>query len=75
MAGNGKALANNAFVQSLDEDGLFEFISKGRSPTDPLNTTGIQMPPKGGNPAMSEDDILDVIAYLRTLQPSAAGSK
>lgn len=75
VAGNGKALANNAFVQSLDEDGLFEFLSKGRSPTDPLNTTGIQMPPKGGNPAMSEDDILDVIAYLRTLQPSAAGSK
>ncbi len=74
IAGNGKALANNAFVQSLDEDGLFEFISKGRAPTDPLNTTGIQMPPKGGNPAMSEDDILDVIAYLRTLQPAASGS-
>lgn len=74
IAGNGKALANNAFVQSLDEDGLFEFISKGRSPTDPLNTTGIQMPPKGGNPAMSEDDILDVIAYLRTLQPASSDS-
>ena len=74
IAGNGKALANNAFIQSLDEDGLFEFISKGRSPTDPLNTTGIQMPPKGGNPAMSEDDILDVIAYLRTLQPAASES-
>ncbi len=74
IAGNGKALASNAFIQSLDEDGLFEFISKGRSPTDPLNTTGIQMPPKGGNPAMSEDDILDVIAYLRTLQPASSES-
>ncbi|MBX3315731.1 MAG: c-type cytochrome [Phycisphaeraceae bacterium] len=74
IAGNGKALASNAFIQSLDEDGLFEFLSKGRSPTDPLNTTGIQMPPKGGNPAMSEDDILDVIAYLRTLQPASSES-
>lgn len=70
VAGNGKALKGNAFVVSLDDDGLFEFITKGRGPTDAANTTGIQMPPKGGNPALSEDDILDIIAYLRTLQPS-----
>jgi disulfide bond formation protein DsbB len=68
VPGNGKPLVNNAFVQSLDDDALLEFITRGRSPTDPKNTTGIQMPPKGGNPAMTEDDILDVIAYLRTLQ-------
>jgi cytochrome c5 len=30
------------------------------------------MPAKGGNPALSDDDILDVIAYLRSLQSSAA---
>lgn len=69
IAGNGKTLANNTFIQSLDDDGLLAFIKQGRAPTDPASTTGIQMPPKGGNPAMSEDDILDVIAYLRTLQP------
>ncbi len=69
VAGNGKALANNEFIQSLDDDGLLAFVKQGRSPTDPKNTTGIQMPPKGGNPALSEDDPLDIIAYLRTLQP------
>ncbi|HRJ49920.1 MAG: c-type cytochrome [Phycisphaeraceae bacterium] len=74
IAGNGKALASNSFIQSLDDDALLDFIKKGRTPTDPKNTTGIQMPPKGGNPAMSDDDILDVIAYLRTLQPKAAAS-
>lgn len=68
IAGNGKALANNEFIRSLDDDALLAFIKQGRSPTDPKNTTGIQMPPKGGNPAMSDDDILDVIAYLRTRQ-------
>lgn len=72
VAGNGKALANNAFVQSLDDDGLLAFIQQGRAPSDPKNTTGIQMPPKGGNPAMTEDDLLDVIAYLRTLQPAGS---
>jgi disulfide bond formation protein DsbB len=68
IAGNGKALVNNVFVQSLDDDGLLAFIKQGRTPTDPKNTTGIQMPPKGGNPALSDDDLLDVISYLRTLQ-------
>ncbi len=70
ISGNGKALVNNAFIQSLDDDALLAFVVQGRAPGDPKNTTGIQMPPKGGNPAMTEDDILDVIAYLRTLQPS-----
>lgn len=74
IAGNGKALANNEFIRSLDDDSLLAFIKQGRSPSDPKNTTGIQMPPKGGNPAMSDDDILDVIAYLRTLQGTKPGT-
>lgn len=78
ITGNGKALAKNQFVQSLDDDGLLAFIKQGRGPSDPKSTTGIQMPPKGGNPALSDDDILDIISYLRTLQgasPSAAAGK
>ncbi|MBL8880543.1 MAG: c-type cytochrome [Phycisphaerales bacterium] len=70
ISGNGKPLVNNPFVQSLDDDGLLAFVKQGRAPSDPKNTTGIQMPPKGGNPAMSDDDILDVISYVRTLQPA-----
>ena len=76
IQGNGKRLVTNDFIRSLDDDALLAFIKQGRAPTDPKNTTGIQMPPKGGNPAMSDDDILDIIAYLRTLQggkPVAAG--
>jgi len=67
-AGLGKQLANSAFVQSLDDAALLAFIKKGRYPGDPTNTTGVGMPAKGGNPALSEDDLLDIIAYLRTLQ-------
>lgn len=72
ITGNGKPLVNNPFVQSLSDDDLLAFVKQGRSPSDPKNTTGIQMPPKGGNPAMSDDDILDVISYVRTLQPARA---
>ncbi len=74
IAGNGKALVRNEFLASLDDEAVFAFIQRGRSPSDPLNTTGIQMPPKGGNPALSEDDILDIISYLRTLQGDTPGA-
>jgi mono/diheme cytochrome c family protein len=69
MPGLGKDLTTSPFVKSLDDDGLLAFLMKGRDPSDPLNTTKIAMPPKGGNPALSEDDLLDIIAHLRSLQP------
>lgn len=68
IKGNGKTLQKNDFIKSLKDDDLLAFVKAGRSPSDPKNTTGIQMPPKGGNPALSDDDLLDIIAYLRTLQ-------
>jgi disulfide bond formation protein DsbB len=71
IAGNGKALRDNAFIRSLsDDEELLAFILKGRDPGDPMNTTGVGMPARGGNPALSEDDLLDIISYLRTLQPA-----
>lgn len=68
LPGNGKDLVNSAFCKSLNDDDLLAFLKKGRDPSDPANTTGVGMPPKGGNPALSDDDLLDVIAYLRSLQ-------
>jgi disulfide bond formation protein DsbB len=64
----GKDLTQSVFTKGLDDDALLEFLKRGRDPGDPSNTTGVAMPPKGGNPALSEDDLLDVIAYLRSLQ-------
>lgn len=75
IAGNGKALKGNEFVQSLNDDGLLAFLKKGRDPSDPKNTTGVGMPPKGGNPALSDDDLLDVISYVRTLQEKKSASR
>jgi disulfide bond formation protein DsbB len=47
---------------------MLTFIKTGRPSGDPLNTTGVDMPPKGGNPALSDEQILDIVAYIRTLQ-------
>lgn len=66
--GLGKALAASDFVQSLSDDELATMIKVGRDTSDPENTTGVAMPPKGGNPALSDTDLQHVVAYLRTLQ-------
>lgn len=68
LKGNGKDLVNSDFCKSLSDDDMLAFIKKGRDPGDPANTTGVGMPAKGGNPALSDDDILDVIEYLRSLR-------
>jgi disulfide bond formation protein DsbB len=74
LAGNGKSLVSSAFCDSLDDDSLLAFIKKGRDPGDPANTTGVGMPAKGGNPALSDDDILDIITYLRSMSETAAAT-
>ncbi len=66
IAGLGKNLVVSDFVSGLDDDELHDFIITGRSAFDPANTTGIEMPARGGNPALTDDNIYQIIAYLRT---------
>ena len=66
--GLGTDMHNNDFIQSQSNADLILFITVGRSTTDPDNTTGVDMPPKGGNSSLTETDIADITDYLRTLQ-------
>lgn len=66
--GLGKDLAHNAFVKSQGDVELVGFLKRGRDISDPLNTTRIPMPPKGGNPALNDKQLTDLVAYLRDLQ-------
>jgi disulfide bond formation protein DsbB len=68
IEGLGKNLHNNAFVNGLSDAELVDFINEGRLADHPDNETGVAMPPKGGNPSLDDDDLLDVVAYLRTLE-------
>ncbi|MFQ5577214.1 MAG: c-type cytochrome [Anaerolineae bacterium] len=67
LPGLGKDLTASEFVAGLTDDELVAFIKVGRDPSDPANTTGVAMPPKGGNPALSDDDLYNVVAFIRTL--------
>jgi hypothetical protein len=46
---------------------LVEFLVVGRDTADPLNTTGILKPPRGGNPSLTEEDLALIVEYLRSL--------
>lgn len=63
----GKDFTASTFVKGMSDDQFLDFLKKGRPANDPLNTTKVDMPPKGGNPALTDQDLYDVIAFIRTI--------
>lgn len=72
LPGSGKAIQGSTFVAQQTDAQLLKFLKVGRSPSDPLNTTGSQMPPKGGNPLLKDPDLVNVIAFVRTMGGASA---
>lgn len=74
VMGLGPDLVEGEFVMDIDDEGLHDFIVVGRRAFDPDNKTGIDMPAKGGNPALTDENIYQIIAFLRTeADPSLLG--
>lgn len=67
MPGLGSDLTTSAFVAGLSDSELVAFIKEGRPPDHPDNTTGVAMPPKGGNPSLSDEDLANIVAYIRSI--------
>jgi disulfide bond formation protein DsbB len=68
VPGLGKDMTASEFIAGKTDVELVEFIKVGREVGDPLNTTGVAMPPRGGNPAFTDQDLYDIVAHVRTLQ-------
>lgn len=68
ISGLGKNLVGSDFVNNMTDVELHAFIVAGRPTWDAANTTGVAMPPRGGNPALTDAEIDTIIAYLRHLQ-------
>ncbi|MFO7679216.1 MAG: cytochrome c [Chloroflexota bacterium] len=68
ISGLGKDMTTSTFIQELSDEELLAFVKNGRSTSDPLNTTGVDMPPKGGNPALTDAQLLDIIAFIHSVQ-------
>ena len=67
VPGLGKDMTASEFIAGKTDAELVDFIKQGRDPSDPLNTTGVAMPPKGGNPALSDQDLIDIVAFIRSI--------
>ena len=67
IEGLGKPMPGSAFLDGSSDDDLVAFLKVGRGTGDPDNTTGVDMPAKGGNPSLSDQDLADVVAFIRTL--------
>lgn len=68
IEGSGTNLTTSEFIRGKTDGELIEYIKVGREMNDPLNTTGIAMPPYGANPMLTDQDLANVVAYLRTVQ-------
>jgi len=68
ISGLGKDMTTSKFVAGKTDEELIQFIKVGRDPSDPLNTTGVGMPAKGGNPALTDENLQDIVSFIRTIQ-------
>lgn len=63
----GKDLRNNEFIAAMTDEQAIEFLEEGRRADHPLNDKGVDMPPKGGNPGLSDEDLRQIVVYIRSL--------
>lgn len=64
----GKNLHDNEFVRGLSDEELLAFLKQGRPAFHPLNERKVDMPPRGGNPALSDEDLRLIGEYVRSIQ-------
>lgn len=70
-AGEGVAsirpITNSVLLRTGTDAELIQLVRVGRAVNDPHNVSGLAMPAGGGVSGMTDEDILAVIAYMRTL--------
>jgi len=69
LPGLGKDMTVSRFIATTPDDELLQFIKRGRPPGDPMNTTGVDMPPRGGNPTLNDAKLKKIIAFIRAIRP------
>jgi|GEM_PF-3426361 len=69
LPGLGKDMTTSEFIASTDDKNLLRFVKRGRLPSDPMNTTNVAMPPRGGNPTLNDKKLKKIIAFIRVIRP------
>ena len=64
----GKDLHDNEFIQGMSDVELGTFFKEGRLANHPDNEAKVDMPPKGGNPMLTDEDLRLIGVYVRSIQ-------
>jgi mono/diheme cytochrome c family protein len=68
MPHQGVSLRDSTFIAGRSNEELWNFLKVGRKPDDKQSKTKLLMPPRGANPNLDDEDLMDVVAFLRTVQ-------
>jgi heme/copper-type cytochrome/quinol oxidase subunit 3 len=72
VKGQGQNLRDSLFLKDKTDEQALAFVKVGRQPFDPESKLHLTMPARGGNPSLSDANLLDAIAYVRELEKQAA---
>lgn len=67
----GVPIVGSAFIQARGEAELVAFLKEGRQPSDPQSILRMVMPPRGGNPTLTDKDLKDVSAFISEMAAEA----
>jgi mono/diheme cytochrome c family protein len=65
VTGIGKNMHESQMVKTYSPEALVAFVIQGRPTWDADNTTGLEMPARGGNPNLTDEEIGLIVAYIR----------
>lgn len=68
------SLVGSPFIGSANDAAVTSVIRTGRALGDPNNKSGKVMPARGGNPFLTEEQILHLAAFVRSIQSGGAVS-
>ncbi len=63
----GKGFRDGDFIPSMDNKALAQFIAQGRPANHELNETGIEMLPYGGQAYLTDEQLNELVAYIRVV--------
>ena len=65
VANLGSALVGSEFTLNTPDEEWISFVREGRPADHPDNESGIPMPPSGGRPDLTDDNLQAILSYLR----------
>jgi mono/diheme cytochrome c family protein len=72
MPNQGPDLRHSEVVERSSDEQILAIVVRGSTPGQPGNKSGLAMPPRGGNGALSDRQIGQIIKYVRSVQVQSA---